>query len=410
MQEQRNDAARRPALTRLDTVDVLRGLSIGAVVLLHILIRFSFAGVHLGADWPKLARRIVFFNGGNGVTVFFAVSGFLITLTSLRRFGSLAAMRPAIFYRIRFARIMPLLLLLLAVLSVLHLAHVDGYVVNARHFTLARALFSALTFHLNWLEASRDAWLPACWTVLWSLSIEEMFYLFFPLACVLLLRRGRWGAVAWLGVALLLVALGPPARTAWSHTDLWRENSYLGGMASIALGCLTAWITDAAIRTRKTRTWTRKTRTWVTWMAQIAGIALIVLIEIWPKWPLMKMLGKTGLDDTMVALSVCLIVFATTVRSAHSSRLGVAGSRLTAPLRWFGRHSYEVYLSHEFLVIAGIELFARCYPHGTSRVLIALFVVAILALTAPLGWALAKLFSEPLNRKLRGAAPAAVTA
>jgi peptidoglycan/LPS O-acetylase OafA/YrhL len=382
----------KPAVSRLDGVDVLRGISILAVVLLHILIRFSFADIHLGSEWPRLARRIVFNNGGNGVTVFFAISGFLITLTSMRRFGSLAAMRAAVFYRIRFARIMPLLLLLLAVLSALHLAHIDGFRINEQFFTLPRALLSALTFHLNWLEASRNAWLPACWTVLWSLSIEEMFYLFFPIACILLLRHGRYGTALWLGLAFVLVALGPPSRTAWAHTDLWQENSYLAGMASIALGCLTAWATDNVIRRGKTPAWVPST-------AQIAGIALIVLIEIWPRWPLMKMLGKSGLDDTALALSACLILFATTVRGVH-------GSRLTAPLRWFGRHSYEVYLSHEFVVIAGVELFAHLYPHGAPRPLVAAFVLGILALTAPLGWALAKFFSEPINRKLRGAASA----
>jgi peptidoglycan/LPS O-acetylase OafA/YrhL len=381
----------KPALPRLDSVDFLRGISILAVVLLHILIRFSFVHIHLGHDWPRLSRRIVFNNGGNGVTLFFAISGFLITLTSLRRFGSLAAMRPAVFYRIRFARIMPLLLLLLAVLSILHLAHVDGFRINENFFTLPRALVSALTFHLNWLEASRNAWLPACWTVLWSLSIEEMFYLFFPIACILLLRRGRYGTAAWLGLALLLVALGPPSRTIWANTDLWQENSYLAGMASIALGCLTAWVTHLAMRRAKTPTG-------AAWTAQIAGIALLILIEVWPRWRLMHFLGKTGLDDTAVALSACLIIFGTTLR-------GVQGSRLTAPLRWFGRHSYEIYLSHEFLIIAGVELFAHLYPHGAPRPIVAAFVLAILFLTAPLGWALARFFSEPMNRKLRGARP-----
>jgi peptidoglycan/LPS O-acetylase OafA/YrhL len=159
--------ATKPAISRLDGVDVLRGLSILAVVLLHILIRFSFVDVKLGDDWPKYTRHFVFLNGGNGVTVFFAVSGFLITLTSLRRFGSLAALRTRVFYRIRFARIMPLLLLLLAVLSALHLAHVDAFRIHTKVFTLPRALLAALTFHLNWLEASRNAYLPACWTVLW---------------------------------------------------------------------------------------------------------------------------------------------------------------------------------------------------------------------------------------------------
>jgi peptidoglycan/LPS O-acetylase OafA/YrhL len=379
----------------MDTIDVLRGLSILAVVLLHIWIRFFSIHVKLGRDWPPYASHFVLHNGGNGVTIFFAVSGFLITLTSLRRFGSLAAMRPWTFYRIRFARIMPLLLLLLVVLSVLHLAHVEAFRINTRVFTLPRALLSALTFHLNWLEASRDAWLPACWTVLWSLSIEEMFYLFFPLVCIVLLRRGRMGAAAWIALAVVLVALGPPSRTIWAHTDLWQENSYLAGMASIALGCLTAWITERFLRNGPRNTWALRA-------TQIAGTAIILLIAIWPRWAIMKPLGKSGLDDTLLALGACLIMFASSVRGVH-------GARWTAPLRWFGRHSYEVYLSHEFVVIAGVALFARWHPHGSSRGVVAAFVVAILALTAPLGWLLAKFFSEPMNRKLRGAKPASLT-
>ena len=40
--------------------------------------------------------------------------------------------------------------------------------------------------HLNWLEA-RTGYLPAAWNVLWSLSVEEAFYLAFPLLCMLAL-------------------------------------------------------------------------------------------------------------------------------------------------------------------------------------------------------------------------------
>jgi peptidoglycan/LPS O-acetylase OafA/YrhL len=117
--------------------------------------------------------RLAYFllrNGDNGVTVFFAVSGFLITLTSMRRFGSLGQMQPAKFYRIRFARIAPLLLLLLAVLSLLHLGHVQGFQIPEKVTTLPRALFAALTFHLNWLEAVHG-YLPRNSDVLWSLSV-----------------------------------------------------------------------------------------------------------------------------------------------------------------------------------------------------------------------------------------------
>lgn len=381
----------KPAVPRLDGIDVLRGLSILAVILLHILIRFSFFDVKLGADWPKYTRHFVFFNGGNGVTTFFAVSGFLITLTSLRRFGSLDAMRPRAFYRIRFARIMPLLLLMLLVLSALHLLRVEGYIINEKFFTLPRALFAALTFHLNWLEASRNAYLPACWTVLWSLSIEEMFYLFFPLISLVLFRRGRMGRWAWIALTLILFALGPFARVVWPKNDLQAENSYLAGMASIALGCLTAYLVDRLSH--------RPMRTACLRAAEIAGWAGILLIAILPRWPIMRTLGRSGTDDALLALSVCLVMAAVTLRRKR-------GSRWSAPLQWFGRHSYELYLSHEFIIIAGVALYARLYPHQTERPVIAAFVIAMLLATAPLAWALSRWFTEPANRWLGGAAMA----
>ena len=149
--------AEREATQRFDAVDVLRGLSIVAVVLLHSYLRLFLAGHTVRGLLPLPLFRVLFLNGGNGVTVFFCVSGFLITYTSLRRFGSLAEMRPRVFYRIRFARIAPLLLLVVAVLSVLHLAHADGFRIHTAGVTLPRAVFSALTFHLNWLEARYEA-------------------------------------------------------------------------------------------------------------------------------------------------------------------------------------------------------------------------------------------------------------
>ncbi|HEY4010690.1 MAG TPA: acyltransferase [Acidobacteriaceae bacterium] len=383
-----NEKDRRPVVPRLDGIDVLRGLSIVAVILLHIMIRFAGEHVRLGWDWPKYTRHLVFLNGGNGVTTFFAVSGFLITLTSLRRFGSLERVRPRVFYRIRFARIMPLLLLMLLVLSALDLAHVKGYVINEKVFSLPRALFAALTFHLNWLEASRNAWLPACWTVLWSLSIEEMFYLFFPVLSLLLFRGGRVGRWMWVGVALTLFALGPFARVVWAKNDLQAENSYLAGMASIALGCLTAYVVQRLSHRTIRTLWLR--------VVEIAGWAAILLIAIWPRWPIMQTLGRSGTDDSLLALAVCCVMAAVTLR-----RTG--GSRWSAPLRWFGRHSYELYLSHEFIVLAGVALYTRFFANRTSRGIIAGFVLAMLFATVPLAWALARWFTEPANRRLRGA-------
>ena len=388
-------AASRRVLARLDGIDTLRGLSILAVILLHIWIRVLIdADFKLGQDWPPMLRSLVWRNGGNGVTIFFALSGFSITLTSLRRFGSLGRMQMAVFYRLRFARIMPMLLLLLLALSILHLLHVPEYRLDPQHFTLPRALFSALTFHLNWLEAVRNKYLPPCWTVLWSLSIEEAFYVFFPLVSVLLLRRWRNGRYTWFTLALAFVVMGPFARTVWSHTDLQQENSYLAGISDIAVGCMAAWLPQAALQAR--RAFARRILVWM----QVLGWLPILWFATWPRWywlrPASRFIGRSGLDDTLLALGTSLIAAATTLAMRP-------GLRLTAPLRWLGRHSYELYLSHEFLVLIGVPLMLGHLPTAHPRIVICAAVIAILTACALLAWALAKFFSEPLNRRLRGA-------
>lgn len=352
-----------------------------------------------------MLSHLALHNGGNGVTIFFAVSGFLITLTSLRRFGSLGGIKPLVFYRIRFARIMPLLLLLLVVLSVMHLAKVPGFVINPKIATLPRALFAALTFHLNWLETSRNGWLPAVWTVLWSLSIEEMFYLFFPLVAVVLMRRWSGGIRVWLLLAMVLVAIGPWARVVWPANDLAAENSYLAGMSDIAMGCIAAVLMNWFRR--------RKLILGTSWLngLQCVGAAIIALILVWPRWRVMHLLGASGTDDTLLALATAMVMVAVTLRRLQNPE--AHSSPWTAAIRWFGRHSYELYLSHEFLVMAGVAIFAHYYPtpHGMKlnpapHAAIAIYVVCVVLLCAPLGWALAKFFSEPLNRRLRGAMPA----
>ncbi|HEX4773642.1 MAG TPA: acyltransferase [Bryobacteraceae bacterium] len=379
----------RPSITpRFDGVDVLRGLSILAVILLHTFIRMKSAGFSVQQLLPPWLFHLLFRNGDNGVTVFFAISGFLITFTSLRRFGSLSQMRPKQFYRIRAARIAPLLLLILAVLSILHLMNAEGFHIPPQKATLARALFAALTFHLNWLEAVRG-YFPANWDVLWSLSVEEMFYLFFPIVCVLLFqfRRGKTLLVALL---LVFAAMGPFARSIWTTNPIWQEKSYLGGMDGIALGCLSALRTNRLLQRRdRPRGYSR---TFLV-VVEIAGAAMMFLIALWPQWPpfgpWMKTIGSTGLDGTVLAVGTCLVIVTTVLR-------GTIGSRLTAPVRWFGRHSYEVYLTHEFIVVWGTQLYTKVHIAP-----LAIGVIAILALCAPLGAVVAKYFSEPLNRRFR---------
>ena len=407
-------------------MDVLRGISIALVILLHINIHFSGPGLAPRRLLPPWLYHLLFTNGDHGVTLFFAISGFLITFTTIRRFGSLAAMRPAVFYRIRLARIAPLLLLLLAVLSVLHLAHVENFVISRRIATLPRALFAALTFHINWLEASAHGYLPANWDVLWSLSVEELFYLVFPLACVLLYRKRASRPLFFVVLAALIVA-GPFPRSYRNPNPIWADDSYLGGMDAIAFGCLTALATAALQRGRTFASAHART---VLIGLQIAGAAILLRIGIWPRFaltrPAMNAIGRHGLDDTLLAIATCLIMAASVLR-------GQPGRRLTAPIRWLGRHSYELYLTHSFFVVTGAIAFHRLHqaaalsgapagtPAATHQHLAALLTaqtVAVLCLWSALIFVAsialaaltARFFTEPANRLLRGAAPPEVPA
>src|ERR1700733_10682749 len=139
--------------TRLDGVDLLRALAIFFVLMNHVNMRLLLAKIPYLTGLPHQLASSLVWNGQQGVQIFFAVSGFLITSTTLRRWGSLSRVSIRDFYLLRFARIAPLLLSLLVVLSLLHFWHFGDFIVTAKTGGFGRALFAALTFHVNVLEA-----------------------------------------------------------------------------------------------------------------------------------------------------------------------------------------------------------------------------------------------------------------
>ena len=371
-------AAIAPGVTtgrpRLDGIDVLRGLSILAVILLHINIRIPLDKSAAGQLISKDGLRILLWNGYNGVIVFFAVSGFLITTNCLQRWGTLRDVAIRGFYRLRFARIAPLLLALLALSSALHFARVEGFVIDSSKFSWAQAMFSALTFHLNWLEA-RHGYLPANLDVLWSLSIEEMFYVFFPLVCF-----GLRGGRALIVLLLAFVAVGPFARTVLTQNEMWADHSYLSCMDAIALGCMAAMAAKRFVIGRK-----------MLLAVRVTGLALVILVTCFRRQCWQLGLYKHGLDVTALALGTALLLMAI-------AQGGKPGSWLTAPLRWFGRNSYEVYLTHSFVVVTLTQLFVAT---GSRYAWSPLWFVAVAVISCGLGACVARYYSEPLNRKLR---------
>ena len=131
---------------RLDGVDGLRGLAIFFVLMNHVNMRLLISGVPYSKGLPVPLVSALVWNGQRGVQIFFALSGFLIASTTIRRWGSLSRVDIRDFYLLRFARIAPLMLLLLAVLIILDLVHLKYFTISPKTGGLGQALLAALTF------------------------------------------------------------------------------------------------------------------------------------------------------------------------------------------------------------------------------------------------------------------------
>jgi len=364
-----------PGWKRLDGVDLLRGLAIFFVLMNHVNIRLLIAKVPYTAKIPALLVPTLVWNGQFGVQIFFAVSGFLITSTTLRRWGSLSNVNVRDFYRLRFARIAPLFVLVLLVLSILHAAQFKDFIVKPKTGGLGRALIAALTFHINVLEANRG-YLPGSWDVLWSLSVEEMFYLFFPL-----ISRMFGAGKLFVAFLLGLILLGPFGRTVFTHgNEIWSEKSYLGSMDAIALGCLTALI---ASRTGFSLPVLR--------MLAAGGLAILVLVLGVSNRIYSTIIGRSGLEMTILAVGTCMIIIACAKTQWKSPRI-------LNPVLSLGRNSYEVYLLHMFVVFTFFNLFVRV---GKPMAAVPVLFLAVTLFSGALGVVAARFYSEPMNQLLR---------
>src|SRR3954468_2783469 len=225
-----------PAQSRLAGVDVLRGLCILFVVLHHIHLRFTTSKYPVNHVLPATLNQVLFWSGLYAVIAFFVISGFLITGLTIRRWGQLPDVHAGRFFQMRMARILPSLLLILATLSVLHFLEFPGAQMYGERATLSRSLVAALTFHMNWLDG-HFGWSPPGWGILWSLSIEEVFYLAFPLVCLAVPSEKL---VPW--ALLILIVAGPINRIIYADDQPWGAYAYLSCMDGMAFGCLAALV------------------------------------------------------------------------------------------------------------------------------------------------------------------------
>jgi peptidoglycan/LPS O-acetylase OafA/YrhL len=361
-------------------IDTLRGLSILSVILLHLNIRVPFSQTYFGSLIPLPVYKILFWSGYYGVCVFFVVSGFLITTTTMKRWNSLPDISAGGFYFMRFARIMPLLFFLIIILSLLHLAGLEGFVINPQHTSLGHAVFAALTFHINLLEI-KTGFLPGSWDILWSLSIEEFFYLFFPLVC-LLIRKEKY----FVFVTLACLILSPFARTifytGYSFPDT--DHNHFAYLDALSLGCLAAIIARRVKLTGLMQT-----------ILGAAGWGLIILVFCFRGLVREMGLAKTGLNVTVLVTGAAMVLIWMQRRCESGQQ--VAG-KLTACFRFLGKNSYEIYLTHMFVVYILVEAYKYLNMNGEWTWMLYL---SALVLSGILGNVVASYFSNPINVRLR---------
>lgn len=350
-------------------------MAILAVLVLHFSLTYNLIKSPLAAFIPSNWLRAAIINGNYGVTIFFVISGFLISTNNLRRYGRLADVRLRQFYAFRFARIVPPLILALCIIVPLGLMHVPSFTNSEQGHAMPPEFFlvvviSVLTFWHNVLM-QLFGYFNYCLNIYWSLSVEEVFYLTFPVACTLL-KRDRF----IIALCIAAIAIGPLYRSAHRDNEIYFMYAYPACFDAVAFGCLAALLRrkvligphlGALIRT-----------------AGAIGLALTYFAGIG---------GHEVFGFSLIGLCSALLLV-----NAFETPLPASNAWPVRILCWLGRHSYELYLFHIVLLGAIRDLLPKAtLPYVYKLPLFVLF----LAGSALLAATVARCFADPMNARLR---------
>jgi peptidoglycan/LPS O-acetylase OafA/YrhL len=357
-----DDRPRPASRSRAGGLDGLRALAVLAVVAFHENLN-ALPGGFLGVD------------------VFFVLSGYLITDLLVARFDRDGRLGLRGFWVRRARRLLPALAVLLvtvtATTAVLEPAQLDS---------LRPALVGAVTYTSNWWQALHHQSYfqafgpPPPLQHLWSLAVEEQFYLIWPLvlaavvAC--LRRRPRRAALAWAGAGgsalamTLLYAPGSDPSRVYYGTDTHATALLTGAALALTwpLARLEASSPDAAQR------------------LDVAGVIGLTMLA----WAAGHF---SGADAAVYPVGLVLAALAAGAVIAAAAASGVIAWMLSwSPLRWLGVRSYGIYLWH-WPVIAFFDALAG---PGSATAAARTAQTAIAIAVAALSW---RWIEEPVLRR-----------
>lgn len=356
-----------PPLVLRDRLPGLDGLRALAIVLV--------LGYHL---FPGLIP-----GGFVGVDVFFVVSGYLITALLLhehRRTGRIALRN---FWSRRARRLLPALALV-----VMSSATVAALIGGDVLVGIGWQLLGAATFTSNWVAIGAgasylDQTSPELFRHLWSLAVEEQFYLLWPLLLLALLalplrRRMLVAAVSALAVAsavTMAIAAGDPAADGGQAASAAYLSTLTHGFGLLVGAAVALWrepLTQPAALFGRAST-------------PIAAGALGVIVLVAASTSIDGALAyQGGMALAVIATAVAILAFER--RDARASRWAEA-----ATVRWIGEHSYSLYLWHWPLWIMALALAPDVDRTGEDAWSIGLAVLAISVALAALTYRLLEL-------------------
>ncbi len=262
------------------------------------------------------------------------LSGFLITTILLGEHARTGAISLRAFYLRRMLRLFPALLVLLAAVAIgLRFVMIPAFGYRPSQEAVTNSFLYPLAYVFNWVVASNRPFLEAL-VHLWSLSVEEQYYLLWPGLLAVSLRLGvsRRG-LAGLTLALIFAsALIPFVWSGWTWQRLFYASDYRAHALLIGSLLGQLWV-DGRFSPERVRSVPFRA-------AALLSTAVLVWVVV-----------VARIDDRFLYLGGFPLIAAASavlvVNAAFADRSSWAGVILTArPLVWLGKRSYAIYLYH----------------------------------------------------------------